>query len=162
PPNYARSVINAQSRFVRITLKVLTRPANVADQALTGGTDVTGDGTKAQFNVGLPLRISAVNEGDWGNNIFVAIEASSDGDPDNFKISVLYGTTPTEAAANRVESYDNVTYLGSPTLAATAANSAEYARTLINARSEYIAILDELTARPGNTTAPVPLNGGSD
>jgi phage tail sheath protein FI len=104
--------------------------------------------------VGAGLAISAINEGVWGNRISVRIVASSDGDTTNFKLLVLYDGDP-------VESFDNLTHSGSPNTAPGATRPAEYGRTVINSRSEYIAITADFTARPPNTTA-IQLAGGSD
>src|SRR5215468_397889 len=99
------------------------------------------------------LAISAANPGEWGNRISVRIAASSDGDPNNFKLIVLEGGAP-------VEAFDAITFQGSPTLAPTATNPAEYGRSAVNTRSEYIAITADFTARPGNGT--IQLANGND
>src|SRR5262249_25088274 len=39
---------------------------------------------------------------------------------------------------------------------------ANYVVTLVNSRSEYIAITSDVTARPSNTTTDAPLTGGND
>jgi phage tail sheath protein FI len=130
-----------------------------------------GAATPAISLAGASLRVSAANEGQWGNDIRVAILNSSDGDTaDNFKLQVLYDSG---SGFQVVETYDNVTFLGSPSsLPGTVANSltpADYARTVINARSEYIAITADFMTRPANTPLPTPpyppgfpLAGGSD
>jgi uncharacterized protein len=94
-----------------------------------------------------PLSISALNEGAWGNNISVYISPSSDADPNNFKLTVLYdsGSGPTP-----VEAYDQVTYL-SQSQNPNAANPAEYALTAVNSRSQYIAITQDFNSRPANS-----------
>lgn len=97
--------------------------------------------------------ISAANPGAWGNRLSVRIQASSDGDANNFKLVVLDGGT-------LVEAFDNITFQGSPTLGPTATNPADYGRTAINSRSEYIAITANFTARPANAT--IQLANGSD
>jgi phage tail sheath protein FI len=99
------------------------------------------------------LAISAANPGVWGNRLSVRIDPSSDGDARNFKLSVLEGGT-------LVEAFDALTFEGSPNLAAAAANPADYGRTAVNSRSEFIAITADFTARPGNTT--IQLANGSD
>jgi hypothetical protein len=105
---------------------------------------------RAQYRLGSPptsppevvdLSIDAINEGEWGNKITVILSASSDRDADNFKLVVQYDDVP-------IESYDNITYLTSPTLQVGAANPAEYGRTVINSRSEYIAIVDDFDTNP--------------
>ena len=113
--------------------------------------------TRAQYRLGSPptsppevvdLEIDAVNEGAWGNNISVVLSEGSDRDPDNFKLVVRYVGVP-------VETYDNITYLDSPTLIAGAPNQAEYGRTIINSRSEYIGIVDDFSANPiGGLNSP--------
>jgi hypothetical protein len=119
-----------------------------------------------------PISISAVNEGFWGNNISVQISDSSDADPlrDNFKLTVFYdpGTGPSP-----VETYDRVTYLGSPNLPSNAPNPADYVLTVVNSRSEYIAITADVTSRPQDfpltspptsppTLSKTALSGGND
>src|SRR5262249_18377922 len=81
---------------------------------------------------------------------------------DNFKLLVMYGKTSTEAKTNIVESYDGLTYSGSPTLLPGNATPASYARTTVNSRSEYIAIIDDFTAHPSNMANPVQLAFASD
>jgi hypothetical protein len=107
------------------------------------------------------LPIVAANEGEWGNNIWIATDDSSDGNTtSNFKLLVMYGTTAAEAQSNVVETYDNVTFRSSVLTDPIPPN---YVRTLVNSRSEYIAfpVGQDLTARPGNS-APARLSGGSD
>ena len=90
--------------------------------------------------------------------------------PNNFKLLVKYGATLAEAQGNVVEAYDNVTFSLSPTLLPGAVHPADFARTVVNSRSEYIAITNDFTARPADTplTGPgstpqlVPLVGGND
>ena len=101
--------------------------------------------------------ISAANQGLWGNKIWVQIAPSSDGASDNFKLLVMYGASAPEALRNVVESYDAVTYSNSPTLLPGAINPADYARQIVNGRSEFIAITNDFTARPPMT--PVQSNG---
>lgn len=104
-----------------------------------------------------PLTMEALTEGAWGDRISVRILDSSDLDANNFKLVVYYGGDP-------VETYDRITFLDSPTLAESATNQAEYGRTVINSRSEYIAITADIGSRPANTPAnsPLTLAGGSD
>jgi len=105
------------------------------------------------------LPVSAATHGAWGNDIWVSLEASSDGVTGNFKLIVMTGTTETEAARSIVETYDNVTF--QPGAAGPA--PANYVKTLVNGRSEFIAFTGDLLAAP----APIPLpparlTGGSD
>jgi len=114
--------------------------------------------SKLGFNV---WKISAANPGQWGNNIWVRFSASSDGDLNNFKLVVLYGQNINQADV--VESYDSLTYMGSPNLLAGAQNPAIYARSAINNQSEYIAITADYFASMSpflNVTRQ--LIGGSD
>jgi uncharacterized protein len=107
--------------------------------------------------------VAAGSPGAWGNNIWVQIVPSSDGDAThNFKLQVMYGLTAQEASANVVESYDSMTFQGSATLLPGAATPANYAVTAVNSRSEYIAILNDFTALPAVMAAPARLAGGSD
>jgi phage tail sheath protein FI len=106
-----------------------------------------------------PFGISAANEGAWGNQITVDIQNSSDGNTaNNFKLVVTYASG---AGPEVVETYDNVTFSGSPSSGVGSLTPADYARTVVNGRSEYIAILaPDFTSRPVNQT--VTLSGGSD
>jgi uncharacterized protein len=113
--------------------------------------------SRAVSSAGAPFAISAANEGDWGNHITVDIANSSDGSTQNFKLVVKYDSG---VGPEVVETYDNVTWFGSPT-SGTGPTPADYARTVVNRRSEYIAILaPDFTSRPGNQT--VGLSGGND
>jgi Bacteriophage tail sheath protein len=112
------------------------------------------------------LAVSAANEGEWGNDIWINLAASSDGDTtNNFKLVVKYGAT--EAQAEVVESYDNVTFRGTTLTDLPPAN---YVRTIVNSRSEYVAITTDLFARPlipaGTPAQPgalrFRLGGGTD
>jgi len=115
--------------------------------------------SRALSAAGAPFGISAANEGAWGNRITVEIANSSDGaTANNFKLVVKYdsGTGP-----DVVETYDNVTFSGSSTSGVGSPTPADYARTVVNGRSEYIAILaPDFTSRPANRT--VSLSGGGD
>jgi phage tail sheath protein FI len=126
--------------IVRVLGSSPTSPPTLASRAVSPG--------------GAPLAISAANEGVWGNKISVQVANSSDGDTtNNFKLVVLYDSTP-------VEAFDNITFQGSPNVAPGATNPAEYGRMAVNSRSEYIAITADFTARPANTT--IQLGNGSD
>ncbi|HEX5885198.1 MAG TPA: phage tail sheath subtilisin-like domain-containing protein, partial [Pyrinomonadaceae bacterium] len=119
------------------------------------------------------LPIVAANEGAWGNDIWIATDDSSDGDTtNNFKLLVMFGKTVEEARANIVETYDNVTFRSATPADPIPAN---YVRTLVNSRSEYIAFQVspgppvEVTSRPTNTPRdpsgrllPTRLAGGGD
>jgi hypothetical protein len=61
-----------------------------------------------------------------------------------------------------VETYDNVTHLGSNTLDPTNSTPADYVRTVVNSRSEYIAITADFTTRPANSPANLASLGQSD
>jgi len=112
---------------------------------------------------GAAFNVLAANEGAWGNNIWVQIQPSSDGDTvNNFKLVVMYGLTQAEASGNVIESYDGLTFQGSPSLLPGATSPGSYARTAVNSRSEYIAIINDFTARPAAMANPVQLAGGSD
>jgi uncharacterized protein len=61
--------------------------------------------TRAHYRLGSPptsppevvdLQIDAVNEGEWGNKITMLLSASSDRDPDNFKLVVQYDNVAVE------------------------------------------------------------------
>src|SRR5258708_2527192 len=100
---------------------------------------------------------SASSAGAWGNNIWIRIDNSSDGDTTHhFKLSVFYGATQADAEANLVEAYDNVTFHapGDPT-------PINYARSIVNSRSEYIVITADIPSLPPNL-AITQLAGGDD
>jgi phage tail sheath protein FI len=111
-----------------------------------------------------PLHISALNEGSWGGTtsgqpgISVEIRASSDSDPNNFKLLVYYdpGTGPVI-----VETYDRVTFEGSPNLQPGALNPADDVVAAVNSRSEYIAATAPVTVQQV-AVARTGLQGGSD
>ena len=150
PPNYARTVVNARSQYTTLPNDFTVRPDNTpGDVDLTGGADGAG-GTPATWGPGSALAIQAANPGAWGDQIGVAIAPSSDRDANNFKVIVSYGGTA-------VETFDRVTYAGSPTLSAAASNPAEYLRSVINSRSQYIAITADLNGLP--PLSPTSLNG---
>ncbi len=94
-----------------------------------------------------PMPVSALNEGSWGNAISLAIRPSSNPDPSNFKLLVYYdpGTGPAV-----VETYDPVTFQGSPSLQASAANPADDVAVVVNSRSEYVAITGPVATRPAD------------
>ncbi len=71
----------------------------------------------------------------------------------------MYGSTLQEARSNVVETYDNVTFRST---VASDPLPANYVRTLVNSRSEYIAFIGgNITARPVNSV-PTQLTGGGD
>jgi phage tail sheath protein FI len=92
------------------------------------------------------LLISAANEGAWGNQIWVRTTNSSDGDPTHFKLLVYY---PNSKSESLVESFDNLT-VQTP----ADPNPPNYVRSIINSRSEYIAVIADVTALP-TMTSPV-------
>ena len=132
---------------VRVIPSPGSPPANNA--AFATATIGTGGGA---------LNVSAANQGKWGNRIWIVVSPSSDGDANNFKLQVMYGATAAEALGNVVETYDNVTFSGSPTLAPGAANPSAYVRQVVNAASEYIALTADVTARPANINVNLKAN----
>jgi uncharacterized protein len=115
---------------------------------------------RALSAAGAPFALSAVNEGAWGNQITVEIANSSDGNTaSNFKLVVRYDSG---AGPDIVETYDNVTFSGSPT-SGTGATPADYARAVVNRRSEYIGFpisSPDFTSRPNNQM--ILFAGGND
>jgi hypothetical protein len=103
------------------------------------------------------LKFSAVSEGAWGNNIWVDTDAGSDGVATSFKLVIRYGRS--QAEAEIVETFDNVTFRSA---AASDPIPASYVRVVVNSVSEYVAITDDITARPPLTNNPVQLAGGND
>jgi hypothetical protein len=145
-------------------IRVIPPPGSPPSSNAVTATATVGAGAGA-------LSVSAANQGAWGNWIWLVVGPSSDGDPNNFKLQVMYGSTAGEAMGNVVETYDNVTFNGSPTLLLGATNPSSYARHVVNRASEYIAIIADFTARPANinvnlTTSPpvlpTQLNNGND
>ncbi len=124
-------------------IRVIPNPSSPPANNAAFATATVGTGAGA-------LNISAANQGAWGNNIWIVVSASSDGDPNNFKLQVMYGATAGEAVGNVVETYDNVTFSGSSTLLPGATNPSSYARQVVNTASEYIAITADFTGRPAN------------
>jgi hypothetical protein len=111
------------------------------------------------------VTFSAANQGAWGNQIWVQVSPSSDGDTNNFKLQVMYGASAPEALGNVIESYDNVTFQNSPTLLDAAVNPGVYARNTVNSRSQYIAITKDFTATPlpaNKAPQMAQLAGGGD
>ena len=114
----------------------------------------------------LPMKISALTQGLWGNQVSVTVSPSSDGDGDNFKLTVLYGALGTQVP---VETYDRVTFNNSANLLPGATNPADYVFSAVNTRSEYIAFTDDVATRPtdsaldsNNKPVPTFLINGSD
>ena len=91
-----------------------------------------------------------------GHKLSVVVDNSADGETaNNFKLVVNVDGTP-------VETFEPVTWNASTTLADTSATPAEYVRSAINSRSEFIAITADITARPANTAGtPLLLSGGA-
>jgi phage tail sheath protein FI len=132
-------------------------PVASGPSALFPGVAGTSVGGGAGFNV------LAANEGAWGNNIWVQVVPSSDGDTlHNFKLLIMYGLTQKEAAGNVVEAYDGLTFQSSPSLLPGASSPGSYARTAINSRSEYIAVTNDFSVAPAVMANPISLTGGSD
>jgi Bacteriophage tail sheath protein len=132
-------------------VRVIPTPGSPPSNNASFATAAIGTGGGA-------LNISAANQGKWGNRIWIVVSPSSDGDANNFKLQVMYGTTAAEAVGNVVETYDNVTFNGSPTLSPGAANPSSYVRQVVNAASEYIAITADVTARPANINVNLKAN----
>ncbi|HEV2962510.1 MAG TPA: phage tail sheath subtilisin-like domain-containing protein [Candidatus Angelobacter sp.] len=105
---------------------------------------------------GFPMTVSALTEGLWGNNLSLTISASSDGDTNNFKLTVLYDSG---SGATPVETYDRVTFQGSPNLLPTGPNPAVYVRNAVNSRSEYIAITADVNSKPALIAGSKLVNG---
>jgi phage tail sheath protein FI len=115
---------------------------------------VAGAGTAASTAGAAPFGLSAANQGKWGDSITVAIANSSDANANNFKLTVSYGGV-------LVESFDGLTFWSGNASDPIPAN---YARTVINSRSAYIAITGDITSRPANTptNTPITFSNGND
>jgi hypothetical protein len=127
---------------------------------------VAPDDAVSSTNLDTDLKISALTPGAWGDQLTVQISDSSDGDTtNNFRLTVVYNNAP-------VETFEPVTYTGSPSLGPSFPTPAEHVVTAVNSRSEFIALTADINARPTNTedpntvpTTPNPhlaLIGGSD
>jgi len=111
---------------------------------------VAGAGALPSKYTGAPFDVWAATPGKWGDTITVEIGNSSDQNTtNNFKLTVKYGGVI-------VETFDNVTFqtTGQP-------NPANYARTVVNSRSEYIVIHTDFTARP-TVPSTLTLGGGNN
>jgi phage tail sheath protein FI len=145
--------------IVRIVGKGATSPPSSPPSSPPGTAPSGGSAQHAVGASGAPFSVAAISEGTWGNGLSLSISNSSDGDANNFKLTILYdpGTGPAP-----VETYDRVTFLNGTNLQPGAVNPAEYVRTAVNARSEYIAITADVTGRPANTASPLKLINGAD
>jgi phage tail sheath protein FI len=104
------------------------------------------------------LPVSASSEGAWGNDVWISVQDSSDLQPGNFKLVIMVGTSLSLAQANIVETFDNVTFRSASAAVPLPPN---YVRTLVNARSSYIAITADIFAAPAKG-GPIQLSGGAD
>jgi len=105
-----------------------------------------------------PLMVEAANVGKWGENIWFAVQDSSDGDQNHFNLVVGYGATVDEAKANIVETFASVTFRSTNSTDRIPDNDVSIQ---VNSRSEYIRITNTLTAPP-TTTNLTQLSPGSD
>jgi len=107
--------------------------------------------------------IWAANEGVWGNKIWVQVSGPSlfdDAKNQFFKLIVMYGATALEASRNIVETYDNA---GPASAEITDPLPANYIGTMVNGRSEYIAIKpSEVIRAVPPLFGPLQLSGGLD
>jgi phage tail sheath protein FI len=124
---------------VRVAVMTATSPPSSPPTQLT---------QRAVSPAAFPLRVSALTEGAWGNDISLAIRPSSNPDPSNFKLLVYYdpGSGPVV-----VETYDAVTFRSSATLDPAARNPADDVVAAVNSRSGYIAITAAVAARPADS-----------
>ena len=160
-PKYAMTVINAPlanagSRYIKVLTNppLQARPDDAANQPLTGGTD----GPSSVNAAGILLPAAAANEGAWGNNIWVSVQDSADGDSNHFNLLVGYGATQDEANANIVETFSSVTFRSAKNTDPIPENDVA---AQVNGRSEYIRITSPATALPLFSPL-IRLNGGSD
>lgn len=98
--------------------------------------------------------VQALNQGAWGNDIWLQFDSASDQVSTHFKLSVMYGATAHDAAQNVVEVYDNVAAW--PTLNTTTNDAA----TMINGISAYIVVTAPIATRPPQ--GPFNLHDGDD
>ncbi len=129
---------------------------------------------------GSAFAASALNEGLWGNNIWLQVDFSGDytppssppssppaAGPSTFRLTVMYANTTDYRVAQRsvVEVYDGVTVAPADPSAPLPPN---YVGTVVNRRSEYIAITGRMTVlpvpapAPGTSWNPIRLTGGAD
>lgn len=123
----------------------------------------------AQATLGGKLKVLALNEGDWGNHIFVEIVAAAfhpDNHEDNFGLKVYYMKDAAggfdKNKAELVDVFDRVSVRehtpdGLP--------NPIHVENQVNGKSAYIKVFDltpeTVTAAP-DVAAPAQLNGGSD
>jgi phage tail sheath protein FI len=133
--------------------------ATTSTTPATGGTTPATGGVATSASSALPIQ--ARNEGAWGNNIWVSLEAGSDGNSSNFSVVVMYygGSAAADAKKNIVERHDNVTFRSSNNSQSVPANDVF---TYVNSRSEYIVFTSPLTAGPTLPMGPTRFTGGSD
>ena len=91
--------------------------------------------------------MQALNQGEWGNQIWVQFGGSSDQVASHFKLTVMYGASESDAKQNVVEVYDNVA--ASPSLGTTSND----AGTMVNGVSSYIVVTAPITAVPASKPA---------
>ncbi|HTD38705.1 MAG TPA: hypothetical protein VK669_14430, partial [Candidatus Limnocylindrales bacterium] len=134
----------------------VVRIAKGADTA-----SVASLGSSSSLSPPTPV-LQALNQGAWGNSIWVRFAPSSDGVATHFKLIVMYGSKLADAQQNIVETYDNVA--ASESLGTTPND----AGTLVNGVSGYIVVTAPITAvpppQPGSPPEPATyqLQGGTD
>ncbi|HYK05700.1 MAG TPA: phage tail sheath C-terminal domain-containing protein [Thermoanaerobaculia bacterium] len=105
------------------------------------------------------LAISASSQGKWGDNLWVQVTDASNGDATNFRLLVMQGATLDDAKANVLESFDD---LAPKSGVATDPVPVNYVKNVVNTRSEFIVVTNDITARPTTATGPTRLGGGDD
>jgi phage tail sheath protein FI len=140
----AQTTINAganASKFVRLTSQPTQLPGYSINQGLVGGADATDAGS-AHVTTPNPngITVNAHHTGTWANgNLTVAIAPASNENAFDLVVQLL---------GQEVERFPNLIFGN--------------ARRVVNEASQYIRLPTDLTARPTNTTTPVPLADGSN
>lgn len=129
-------------------------------QRVTAGSPAVATRSLNDTTSGTPvatLKLDAINVGAWGNSIWYKVTASQIS-TSYFNLEIYYGTTT--AAGVLVERYADITMNTA---------DANYAPTIINAKSNYVKATDLVasdtfddTDNPATTANPIALTSGSD
>ena len=115
-------------------------PIAVATQS-TGIVTVAGAGVSAQGT----LKVTAIEPGIWGNNIWVGITPGSNSGFFNLYVYYSTATSAASVASAPIESYSNLSMLSSDT---------NYVVNKINGASKFITVTDVNSTAVGNADLP--------
>jgi phage tail sheath protein FI len=114
----------------------------------TAATRTLTDGAVSPATPANIATVSAVNAGDWGENIFIGVSSSAVAGRKDVQVFYPDATT-------LVESFTDLTF--------TDETDARYAINFINSRSKFVTLASiAKTAQPGNLSTPAALATGSD